>query len=230
MSGGLAGSAKHFIAISTRCSITAYLHFVDTSVTANASDELSSQLIDEERGPTSLAYKSLTFDNYSGQLACTNDAGIIKLFDISSNKMLSSFSGDSSGLESVKFSSSGLLFSIGRSVRGQVQVWDTRRSPNRSEATKVGSLRVPGEYLNGNASRLSCVLPHTTQEHILFCGTSSGSILQYDLRSGLPLAEYKPHLGAGLCEISACELYNNSCFLSNCNAAMWVKIHFKWYF
>ena len=176
------------LAVATSSDTESSIYLVDTNGGDLQSNSPSTVIVCKDKGAAGIAYNSLSFDNYSGQLASANDAGIIKIFDISSNKNVATFCPDASGIEFIKYSNSGRLFTAGMSSRGQIQIWDPRDTPKQ----------YPVLLNSGLNESISIVVPHVSQEHILFYGTSCGRITQVDLRSGGILGTYSPHKKRGI--------------------------------
>ena len=113
---------------------------------------------------------SLCFSAPQGLLAAGFESGLITMYDIQSGSLLNSFQSDAAGINQVKFDRKGNLVSVGNST-SQLKVWDLR------SLTSIASRKYSESDYN-----LTALCPHSVNDTI-YCGTSSGSVLCWDLRS-----------------------------------------------
>lgn len=151
------------------------------------------------------AFDALAFDGYSGRLACADATGFVRILDLTARREVSSFVvPGGGGRSSLLYSKSGKLYTAGSSPRGHIGVWDARTSSGRSDGAVVHqsalSVVLP-ELLalggpGGAAGHISSMCAHDTQEEVLYCGLSSGSVVQVDLRMGRSVQTVASHTGS----------------------------------
>ena len=97
---------------------------------------------------------------------------------------------DSGDVLDLTYSRSGKLFTLGRSVRGQLQIWDPRGSFGSQLYSQVAITVLPtSSYLR--------VIPHYTKEYCVFCGDSMGIVHEIDLRNSSVVNKISAHSGPG---------------------------------
>ena len=91
---------------------------------------------------------------------------------------------DHAGARQVRYTRAGVVVALGQSCAGQVLLWDPRTSSSSSTSAEVSCFQRP--LVNGSRglgvadkdSYLTCLETHPSNEHELYCGTSTGELPQ----------------------------------------------------
>ena len=179
------------VAVACTSANSSTVTFIDgTTADAVEGMTLSTFSVLEERRCS--ACTEISFDNVSGVVALLQDSGNISLVNIETGSVVSSIIPDGSGASHLKFSNSGKLYTLGRSPRGQLQVWDNRGLQNRNGGAYCmihSSHLPPAEFV--------FAAPHATREQYVYCGDSSGHIYEVDLRASGVSRLMTKHEGSG---------------------------------
>jgi WD40 repeat protein len=133
-------------------------------------------------------YTSITSHSNNNQLTACTEFGDVIIHDYSGYE-ITRFNADYCGLNAIKYSNSGDLITLGMSSGGQLSIWDTRSS----SAALVRCLRPP-PISSTTISYLTSVLTSHRNDYDLICGTSTGSIIQWDTRSdGVIFSPHQVH-------------------------------------
>lgn len=188
--GGITRQTKLYMAVATQSVKCSALSFVSVDNISASSNECNSLAVHTVIEKAKYPYTAICFDNFSGHIATLSDAGPVTFIDMECEKRCLEFIPDGAGVVDLDFSRCGKLFTIGRSARGQLQVWDVRASTGGRIYTNLATAKLPvSSYLR--------ILPHFTQEHLCYCGDSSGNIHEVDLRTNGICSTYRVHSGGG---------------------------------
>jgi WD40 repeat protein len=208
-SGGISRVAKLLIAVATSSSSSSssQISFVDAGSTVSEHDDYSNlgihSVIQEKEGNVNSACTAMSFDNFSAHIALLRDAGSVTVINIESGSIYAQLVPDGAGVVDVRYSNAGKMLTLGRSPRGQIQVWDIRGGGRAGAGGygKILSVRLP-------SAEYTCVTPHSTQDHYVYCGDSSGSVHEIDLRTASITHSFKAHGGPGI--YAYCFAINNN--------------------
>eukprot|EP01041_Mallomonas_annulata_P002717 gene2717-5352_t len=131
----------------------------------------------------SYSYSSLSFNNYTENLSCSTETGEIFIKDMMTYKDILSFKADACGVQQCKFLPSNELLILGRSFRTPIQLWDIR--------SKTVTKSLSSTTIDNHPVSLCCVCP--VNNDVLLCGSTTGEILQWDLRTSRILSSMKLH-------------------------------------
>lgn len=200
------------MAVATISTKAASVSFVDVgnSVDASSATNLNVYSRFGTEGYLPSAYTTISFDNFSGHVGLLSDVGTVSVVDVEKSLNFVEFIPDGTGLLDIVFSRSGKLLTLGNSARGQLQVWDIRGSTVGNAYNNCMTIRLPpAPYVR--------IIPHPVQEYCIFCGDTSGSIHEVDLRFGEISRSFKAHSDSGTLEKLRFASHLSS-FFSNCSA------------
>lgn len=139
------------------------------------------------------AYSAITFDSNTEVLAAANEAGEVTLWDMYSGREISRITADACGINKIKFLKTGQLVTVGNSVDCQIKIWDLKSAPTSWTAVFNRGLcknyHSSSNYANNPGKRnprYTSLLCHPVLDKIV-SGTSTGSVVVWDLRTELPL-------------------------------------------
>mmetsp|Transcript_14805 Transcript_14805/g.14912 ORF Transcript_14805/g.14912 Transcript_14805/m.14912 type:complete len:323 (-) Transcript_14805:296-1264(-) len=160
------------------------LDFYDTSSSLSISEKGL-----QEKSSIPYLYTSLSYHPYSEYLAAATETGTILIKDIHTYTDLTFFRADSCGVKMCTFLPSNELLVLGRSAASQIQIWDTRKGAvTRMIATSLLADSLSGRHHGGE---ISTVCP--VNNDMIVCGSSSGDVLQIDLRTSRVVSAVKLH-------------------------------------
>lgn len=182
---GISQSMKNFAAVASSAKMISSVFLFELDVLSNTFC-IGNGLEFQQDHDDNFAFTSLAF---GGQLlASGSERGDILLYDLYTASQSSKITANHSGINSLKFSRAGYLLSTSDSKRGHLQLWDCRsKSPSIAKSINIPSRDLP--------ISLTAVYPHVSNECEIFCGTSVGSIIQFDTRRDGILDEYVAHAG-----------------------------------
>ena len=143
-------------------------------------------------------FTNITSHIASNQLTACTEFGDVIIHDINEQE-IQRFNADYCGLQTIKYSNSGLLITLGLSSGGQLSLWDTRTSqlPSLSCCLRPPSLSSnspSSSFTTSSPSYLTSVLTSHRNDYDMLCGTSTGSIIQWDTRyEGLIFSPHQIH-------------------------------------
>jgi WD40 repeat protein len=137
-------------------------------------------------------FTSITSHSNNNQLTACTEFGDVIVHDFSGQE-ITRFNADYCGLNAIKYSPSGDLITLGLSSGGQLSLWDTRMSS--SSPSLIRCLRPPPLSSSATAvTYLTSVLSSHRNDYDMICGTSTGSIIQWDTRSdGVIFSPHQVH-------------------------------------
>jgi WD40 repeat protein len=137
-------------------------------------------------------YTSIASHSNNNQLTASTEFGDVIVHDFSGQE-ITRFNADYCGLKAIKYSPSGDLITLGLSSGGQLSLWDTRLSSH--SPSLIRCLRPPPLSSSPTvATSLTSVLTSHRNDYDMICGTSTGSIIQWDTRSdGVIFSPHQVH-------------------------------------
>lgn len=205
--GGIPRVAKLLVAVATSgAGSRAPVSLVDTGTVAELNGDYSSleihSVIEEDVSSAKSACTRMAFDNFSAHIALLRDSGALSVVNIEAGSVYAQLIPDGAGVVDLRYSNAGKMFTLGRSARGQIQVWDIRGAGGAAGAggyAKVHSVRLPAmSVADGQPVQYSCITPHATIDHYVYCGDSSGIVHEIDLRTASISHSFKAHGGQGI--------------------------------
>lgn len=117
-------------------------------------------------------------------------AGDVVITDLASAADITRQKVDPSGARAVRYTPSGMVVSLGQSKAGQVLLWDPRTAGSGSGSGDLNLLNfrrplvdsAQGRGVSDKDSYLTCLETHPSNEYEFYCGTSTGSIVVWDVR------------------------------------------------
>lgn len=149
----------------------------ESDVILNTRRDIERSISAEDSVITSLAYYA-----HQSQLGASTETGDIVVRDILHASEVVRFSADYCGVNTIKFSSSGHLISVGASSNGQLQIWDIRSS-------KPSLHHCATRPTQKTSSHITSLLTSNVNDYDVLCGTSDGLVVQWDTR----MDGYVPH-------------------------------------
>ncbi len=225
---GVPRSAKTYVAVALtdRLSGTGVIQLLDMEVSLKSANLLSSNCSTFE---SFCPFTSVSYHHDTEMLAASNESGEIILYDLYTAKEASRLRADPSGVSQIEFTRTGQLASIGDG-KGQLKLWDVRSkcteftagssnrggsddsvlspslvrqmcgsSSNQWSPRSVTSRDTPASSPTPAVPLYSCLTPHPMQNKV-YCGSSSGAVVMWDLRSNKAASmEFRPHHSRGMC-------------------------------
>jgi WD40 repeat protein len=198
---GIPRHSRTFVAFTTTISGNGSLHVYELhnlidDISIRENNEFSSISLDNT------SFTSLAFNANTCHLAASTEMGDIIIRDLSTGNEINNFTANFCGINAIKYSRTGHLVSISDSSQGHVQLWDARSD----KSTLLSSYNYPvREY----PLSLTSLCLHPSNDFDIFCGTSIGSIIQFDSRRDGVVDEYVMHPQGGigkLCSTDSCAL------------------------
>jgi WD40 repeat protein len=191
---GHSSLGKSFAAIATQQNGSGQLSIfeIPSDSSHNGNGDLKFREIRQQFQIEDSIYTSITSHSNNNQLTACTEFGDVLIHDYSGYE-ITRFNADYCGLNAIKYSNSGDLITLGMSSGGQLSLWDTRSSSQ--SAALVRCLRPPiSSSSSSTISYLTSVLTSHRNDYDLICGTSTGSIIQWDTRSeGVIFSPHQVH-------------------------------------
>lgn len=163
------------------------------NINALTIEDVSMNRIDFKSGNSPYIYTSISYHADYEALTTSNEIGEVIMWNIETQKQLTKFDADKSGINKVQCLPSGLILSIGKSLgSNSVKLWDPRihhkSFPIQEYFHQSDSLdNVIGEYTS--------VLSHPLQDKVI-CGNEFGVLSVWDSRSSEELFHCQVHTDA----------------------------------
>lgn len=222
---GVPRSAKTFVAVglTDRLSGTGAVQLLDMETSLTLANLVSRDCNEFNSFST---FTSLTYHHDTELLAASTESGEIILYDLYTAKEVSRIRADPTGVSQIEFTRTGQLASIGDCQNGQLKLWDIRSrntafigtgssgsgsgtSQTLSKQVCAGSGSSPRSVTARDSPSssptpavavplYSCLTVHPMQNKVL-CGSSSGAVVVWDLRSAKSVSmQFKPHHSRGM--------------------------------
>eukprot|EP01038_Epipyxis_sp_PR26KG_P015519 gene15519-20947_t len=141
---------------------------------------------------SSIAYTSIAYSSDLEILAISDEIGQVILYSIQSQQEIYRLKVDGNGINKVLFIRTGQLVTVSNSRINPIKIWSiVQENDNNIAMALQQSLKLHTFPSLAKQISYSCVICHPIQE-LLFCGTSEGFVVMYDLKLGISV-DFKPH-------------------------------------
>lgn len=186
---GVSRFAKSFVVVSTNGVAGGSLHLIE--VDENESGHFTLNASDKSIARHDFNYCGVAYNNYLGVVAAASEDGNISIHALPSGENVTTINVDACGIQALQFTNAGNLLTLGNSSLAQLKLFDMRTR----NIDQVMAL----QYDTSNHTHrrtLTSVAVHYANEYEVYCGTSSGHVLQWDMRSEKCI-EHKVHESSG---------------------------------
>lgn len=185
---GFPSLSKNFVAVAVNEHDKGFISVLEAQLNPNRGYQIAALQPFEKKADEGSNVTALAYYSYHAHLAAATEAGDIFVSDISDARELYRKRVDVAGIRSVRYTSAGIVAALGQSNSGQVLLWDPRTSTNGSGKMNFQCFGRPlvnsprGFAVGDTDSYLTCLETHPTNEYEIYCGTSTGTIVMFDIR------------------------------------------------